>query len=648
MAGLNFDDLIPANPPGDKKSKLTFDDLIVGKKPVDTSNQPVDVPTVFTDEMLFGLPMKATNGVQALMQRGLAALPGESPWEGQTVGDLYDTNRKEYQAAREQYADQNPVKNTAASIAGSIYGGTVLGGAAGNVIGRVAPRVAQAVNATYAGRMAGDAASGAAQGALSAYGHDQDIATGAAIGGVAGGMARPVIDAGGALVSSVGGLVGLGNQTRANSAITNALTRSGQSADDVANDIATAAAQGQPEYTVADAIGNSGQRMLTGVARSPGDMRQQIAEQLQRRQAGQGRRIQNALVEGFGTPQTAEQTQQALTALRRADANVNYTAARQGAGTVDPTGAISRADDFLGTAGSLPRTNIADDSVEGAVRRARSFLTDGDNIVSDFDTAFRAKVELDNMIESGSPTIQGRLIPIRDELDRALERSSDVYANARDTFRRQSQDISAADVGREAAMRGRVEDTIPRFQSMTRPEQQASFRAGYVDPYIADVQKATGPMTNKARPLISDATAAEFPAFAAPGQGPQLMDRIAREQRMFETTNAALGGSRTADNAADMADVQSFDPTMLGMIATGQFKSAALRGLQTGINTLQGRNTATRDAIARMLLENDPQAARDALRGAVNSGNNTRRVREALVRALTSSGATALPKIQSY
>ncbi|MEK1908167.1 MAG: hypothetical protein AAAB13_20535 [Pseudomonas sp.] len=661
MAGLNFDDLIPANPAGDKKSKLTFDDLIIGKKPVDTSNQPVNVPTVFTDEMLFGLPMKATNGVQALMQRGLAALPGESPWEGQTVGDLYDTNRKEYQASREQYADQNPVKNTAASIAGSIYGGAVLGGAAGNVIGRgaqalssSAPSIAPAVNwagdvlGTYGGRMASTGAGGAAQGGLSAYGHDQDIGTGMLVGGATGLLARPVIDAGGALVSSVGGLVGLGNQTRANSAITNALTRSGQSADDVANDIATAAAQGQPEYTVADAIGNSGQRMLTGVARSPGDMRQQIAEQLQRRQAGQGRRIQNALVEGFGTPQTAEQTQQALTALRRADANVNYTAARQGAGTVDPTGAISRADDFLGTAGSLSRTNIADDSVEGAVRRARSFLTDGDNIVSDFDTAFRAKVELDNMIESGSPTIQGRLIPIRDELDRALERSSDVYANARDTFRRQSQDISAADVGREAAMRDRVEDTIPRFQSMTRPEQQASFRAGYVDPYIADVQKATGPMTNKARPLISDATAAEFPAFAAPGQGPQLMDRIAREQRMFETTNAALGGSRTADNAADMADVQSFDPTMLGMIATGQFKSAALRGLQTGINTIQGRNTATRDAIARMLLENDPQAARDALRGAVNSGNNTRRVREALIRAMTSSGATALPKIQSY
>lgn len=639
MAGLNFDDLIPANPAGDKKPKLTFDDLITGNKPKDTGNQHVDASTVYVDEMLFGLPGKAAAGMNALIR---------APFTEKTIGEEYNTIRGQYQNARQQYAREHPISNTAASIAGSIYGGTVLGAGAGNVIGRVAPRVAQAVNATYAGRMAGDAASGAAQGALSAYGHDQDIGTGAAVGGVVGGLSRPVIDAGGALLSTAGGLIGVGNQTRANTAITNALARSGQSADDVANDIATAAAQGQPEYMVADALGNSGQRMLTGVARSPGDMRQQIAEQLQRRQAGQGRRIQNALVEGFGDPQTAQQTQDALTALRRADADVNYTAARQAAETVDPTGAISRADEFLGTAGSLPRTNIADDSVEGTVRRARSLLTDGNNIVSDFDTAFRAKVELDNMIENGSPTIQGRLIPIRNALDQALERASDPYAAARDTFRRQSQDIEAANIGRNAAMRGRVEDTIPQFQGMTRPEQQASFRAGYVDPYIADVQRATGPMTNKARPLISDATAAEFPAFAAPGQGRQLMDRIAREQRMFETANAALGGSKTADNAADMLDVQSFDPTLLGMIATGNFKGAALRGLQSGINTVQGRNTATRDAIARMLLENDPQAARAALSGAVASGNNTQRLRETLIRALTGAGATALPKIQSY
>lgn len=616
-------------------------------KPLDTGNQKVDAASVYVDEMGFGLPGKAGAGLSALAQAGLAALPGETPWEGKTVGELYDTNRSQYQNARKKYADEHPVANTAASIGGAVHGGGVAGRLAGRAVSAAVPRIAQAVNSSYLGRMAGDAASGAAQGAVSAYGHDQDIGTGAVIGSIAGGLSRPVIDAGGAVLRSAAGLVGVGNQSRAQNAVAEALARSGRSADDVADDLVTAGQQGQPEYIVADAMGNSGQRMLTGVARSPGDMRQQISEQLQRRQAGQGRRIQNALVEGFGSPQTQQQTEAALTALRRSEADVNYPAARAAAGTVDPSAAIARADEFLGTAGSLPRTNIANDSVEGAVNRARSLLTDGNNVISDFDTAFRAKVELDSMIENGSPTIQGRLRPIRDELDRALERSSDLYRNARDTFRRQSQDIEAANVGRDAAMRGRVEDTIPRFQAMTRPEQQASFRAGYVDPLIADVQRTVGPMTNRARPLISDAAEAEFPAFAAPGQGQQLMDRIGREQTMHETMNSALGGSRTADNAADIMDVQSFDPTMLGMLATGNFKGAALRGLQTGINTIQGRNTQTRDLIARMLLEGDPTQARAQLAQAVATGQRITDRQESIIRALLSTGAATVPRVSA-
>lgn len=613
----------------------------------DTGSQKVDAASVYVDELGFGLPGKASAGLNALAQAGIAALPGESPWEGKSVGELYDTNRSQYQNAREQYADEHPVANTAASIGGAVHGGGTMGRLAGTAIGTVAPRLAQAARSSYFGRMAGDAASGVAQGALSAYGHDQDVGMGSVIGGLAGGFSRPVIDAGGSVLRSAGGLFGVGNQARAQQAVAQALARSGRSADDVADDLLRASQEGQPEYIVADALGNSGQRMLTGVARSPGDRRQQIVEQLQRRQAGQGRRLQNALVEGFGNPQTQQQTEAALTALRRAEANVNYPAARAAAGTVDPTGAIARADEFLGTSGSLPRTNIANDSVEGAVSRARSFLTDGDNVISDFDTAFRAKVELDSMIENSNPTIQGRLRPIRDALDRALENSSDVYANARDTFRRQSQDIEAANVGREAAMRGRVEDTIPRYQAMTRPEQQASFRAGYVDPLIEDVQKAAGPMTNKARALISDATAAEFPAFAAPGRGQQLMDRIGREQAMFETANAALGGSRTADNLADAMDVQSFDPTMLGMLATGNFKGAALRGLQQGINSVQGRNSATRDAIASMLLEGEPTRARAQLAQAVATGQRLTGRHEAIVRALISSGAATTPRLSA-
>jgi len=376
----------------------------------DTGNQPIDASTVFADEMLFGLPGKAA----AAMNAGIRA-----PFTDKTFGEEYDTLRGQYNAGREQYAEENPVANAAASIGGAVYGGGSAGNLALKGASAVAPALVNRLGASYAGKMAGDAALGAAQGGATAYGHDENVGLGALIGGAAGGVARPIMDAAGGALRTVGGLIGVGNQGRASSALGEALARSGRSADDVADDLARATADGQDVYNVADSLGNSGQRMLSGVVRAPGDERQAVVEALQRRQSGQGRRLQGALEDGFGSPQTQIQTEAALKALRSADADVNYTAARQAAGAVDPTAAIAKADDFLGTAGSLPRTGIADDSVEGTVRRARALLTDGDSVISDFDTAMRTKIELDSMIERANPAIQRQLIPIRNELDGA-------------------------------------------------------------------------------------------------------------------------------------------------------------------------------------------------------------------------------------
>lgn len=596
-----------------------------------------DIPYGFgsswTDAWTGGLAGKASSALSAAIR---------APFTDKTFGEEYDELYGSLTSAREKYQKESPTASLAANIGGGVIGGGALAGAAGKLASRALPSVANRLNQGVIGRTATDALGGAAFGGLSGYGYDTGVLEGAALGGSLGAVARPLLAAGGSAASSVGGLMGLGNTGRSQTAIADAVGRSGRTVNEITDDLARAAAEGQPEYMVADAMGNAGQRMLTGVARSPGDMRQTIAETLMRRQSGQGRRLQGAMTEGFGAPQTKQQTEAALEALRKADAGVNYPAARQAAGSVDPTSAISRADDFLGTAGSLPRTNIADDSVEGVVRRARSLMTDGENIISDFDTAFRAKVELDSMIENANPTIKGRLIPIRNELDRALEKSSGLYANARDTFRRQSQDIEAADIGRDAAMRGRVEDTIPQFQGMTRPEQQASFRAGYVDPYIADIQKAAGPMTNKARPLISDATAVEFPAFALPGEGQRLMDRVAREQRMFETANSALGGSRTAENLSDIADIGGFDPTMVGALASGNIKAAALQALTRSANALAGRNTQTRDLIAKALMETSPTQANAQLLKAVQRGDNMQELQQRIARALIGAPVAAV------
>jgi hypothetical protein len=639
----------------------TTDDVIKGAlskafpKPVkDVGNQHVDASTVYVDDMLFGLPGKAAAGLNALVR---------APFTDKSIGEEYSTLRGQYQNARQQYADEHPVANAAASIAGSIHGGGATGRAAGNLVARgagalttVAPSVAPAVNwagnilrNSYAGRMAGEAAAGVAQGAASAYGHDEDIGKGAAIGGVVGGLARPVTSLAGGALSSLGSLVGLGNTSRAQNAIAEAILRSGRSADDVADDLTRASQQGQPEYMVADALGNPGQRMLSGVARSPGDMRGTIAETLQQRQAGQTDRLVNALSEGFDAPQTAVQTRTAMTTARDAAADTNYAAARNSAGAVDPTAAIREADNFLqpGAAGVMSnQTNIADDSIESAVRRARGYLTDGNSVLTDFNAAFRAKRELDSMIENGNNAIRSQLIPIRNALDESLASASDPYAAARDQFRRESQAINAIDQGEAASSaRTRAADNIDQFGQLTAPEQQQAFRVGYVDPLIARTEAASmSPTTNKARALITGKTEQEFPAFAAPGRGDVMGERIAREQRMFETANQALGGSRTADNLADATEMMGFDPTILGIAGnalTGNLRSAGMQALQRGINVAQGRNQGTRDMIARMLLQSEPTQARAELAGAVRKGQTLTRAQQAIINSIVGAGSTA-------
>jgi len=128
-------------------------------------------------------------------------------------------------------------------------------------------------------------------------------------------------------------------------------------------------------------------------------------------------------------------------------------------------------------------------------------------------------------------------------------------------------------------------------------------------------------------------------SFAQPGKAPQLMDRIGREQRMFETANAALGGSKTADNIADAADVGGFDPSMIGAFASGGIKGAPLQALTRAVQGVQGRNSQTRDIITRALMTNSPQQAKTLLDSAVKKGQLNSAVRNTVVRALT-SGST--------
>lgn len=540
---------------------------------------------------------------------------------------------------------------------------------AGQVVGSVAPVVAAGPATLTAGAIrqgAGlgrvalsSALDGAAIGAATGAGAGEttkdrlkQAILGGSIGGITGGAAPVAMAGAGAVVSPfVSGITSrLRPQTYANRALGDTLQRSGQSADDVATSLLAARADGQDMFTVADALGNSGQRLLSTVTRTPNEASQQVADTLLSRQAGQGRRITNALSEGFAAPDTAAQRTTALTRARDAAADAQFGAARQNAGPVDVTDTLAQIDQTLrpGVSGMMnPGNNIANDTVEQSLARARSLLSDGQSNSVDFNAVYRARQDIADWAQAarqgGAGNKARELGGVLRQLDAALERSSTGYQAAMNNFRDSSRAIEAVDVGRAAAQRGRSQDTIPAFNAMPA-EQQAAFRAGYADPLIAQVEgAATG--VNKARPLINDATAAEFPAFAAQGQGDRLGRRIGREQTMFETQARALGGSRTADNLADMADASRNTPEVLMNAARGGVGGMVMSALAQVINEGRGLPPSVLTSVGNALMETNPEAARQLLRAASNrtaTDGQRRAIANAILNGIGSSTAGRL------
>jgi hypothetical protein len=364
------------------------------------------------------------------------------------------------------------------------------------------------------------------------------------------------LSAGGAIIGGAASKIGSAVRGRfapeaaARSQLARGITESGMTPADVEAALQQAQLEGQGNFSVADALGNSGQRMLSTAARANGEGRTNVVNYLENRQAGQGRRVTNALSEGFEAPETAAQTERRLTQARDETADEQFGAVRDDARPVDASNVIANIDRTV-SPGTAFGTGITNDSAEAALAGIRNKLTDGRSNLTVFQAVQRVRGDVSDMAQSAAQSGYGNkarlLRGVLRQLDQSLESSSEGFLQANRNFAQATRDIEAVQAGRTAALRGRTEDTVPAFQRLT-PEGQVGYRAGYVDPLIEAAQGGAYGV-NKARPLTSDAFRDEAAAMAP---GNDLMQRrIGRENTMFQTRNTALGGSKTADNLAD-------------------------------------------------------------------------------------------------
>jgi hypothetical protein len=503
---------------------------------------------------------------------------------------------------------------TAAEIGGGVMSGAGIGSIVGRGLGAGAGLLSRsAAGAADAGILGGVAGFGGGNNLSERVG---GAALGSAVGGAVGGLAPGAVALGSRVLSPITNNIralrdpqGFGNNQ-----IARGVVESGMQPDDIANSLSRAAYDGQEMFTVADAMGNAGQRMLATTARSPGVARTNVINALESRQADQGQRVAGALAEGLDAPRTAAQTRTAMETARTNEANAAYGRVRQDAGVFDPSRVIAHIDETIPPnpfGGAQP---LADDSIEATLRNYRARLTDGNSMLTDFQSALRTRRDIADAAQKATQSGQGNrahdLGNVVREMDAALEEASTGFRQANRNFAQHSRDIEAIDAGRVAAsQRARPEDTIPEFRALS-PRGQQAYRAGYADPKIALAQNSAFG-ANKARPLTSDAFAAESQAIAPMRTGAQMARRLDRENTMFQTRNAVTGNSKTVENLNDDAAFGA-DPAAIGQFATQLIGGNIGGALRTAMGALSngwnGNTAAVREHVANVLMQNAQNA----------------------------------------
>ena len=529
----------------------------------------------------------------------------------------------------------------------------ISGGAeiAGNISSAL-PAAKLASGASMGGTMLRGLGLGAAEGAVYGGGKGEGAADKVAqaaqfgaLGGVLGGVMPPITaaghKAGRALWDLGSSRIGLGNEGRARRMIEETLSNSGKDLPDVTQAVGRAAADGQDGFRLMDAMGDAGMRRASGITRSGGPGAEELAQFLRQRQTDAPERMASFVDDAFGMGgKTREAVQTTVKKNRKTVADSLFDQAARDADPVDVRAVVSSLDQTISkmTNSGIEPPKVVSEFIKLRRKLAGAAPDGAPTTLSDYESVLtlwrEVRDQIDAAFKSGGSgaSVGEALKPIEAKLRASLEDSSDLFKFATANYRAGSEVLDAFDVGADAMrINTRAPDNIAKFNALTEQQQRAA-RYGYGDKLIARIEGKLADAPDVSREIASTKRKAETAAMSV---DPALFKaRTKREAEMFRTFNRALGGSKTADNLEDIADV--------GVLADlSRAAGSAAGGNAGGVTSnlwnvakpyLTGNNEQTRALVAQMLQSQDPAATMAPVARQTASRDEIRRMIDAMLR----------------
>ncbi len=608
-------------------------------------------------EILNGMTLGALPNAQAGMLAGVKGLRNALGL-GDDVGvsDTYDRELKAAQEARRSYRGEFPITAAVGDVAGGLVTGfglaksgvTLVGQMANKGLANLAPRVA--ASAVEGGGYAAAAGFGGSEGDVSD--RLRSAKDNVPLGMIGGALAPAAGDyVVGPVVNTAKNIYrGIRDpEGRAADLLIQRIMQDKQTPDALATAVEAASRAGQPEFRAIDAAGRNTQRLGKTAARAPGEFREDAAQILDTRMAGQGDRLKGFVDKALDTTgDTAFATEQKiLTGRRLAAQNLYDDAYKAPAPTGTAYGDLlekpsvqdaMRAVEKAAAEKNMPLSDlfaeVANPNATKAVKQTASAVLGPDGkpvmtsqevidnpttripTVRGWDMIKRAlDAQVDTGFRSTDAAQRYAAATVKETRDALREQLGTDVPKYREALSRYSDDASALeaiDTGRGLAKAGNPDEGIAAFRALPEGEQDFA-RLGYarevgskIDGRAAGHDKTAifdNPNVKAKLDAVIDDPLIRA-VFGDAGVRGGRTGQLGREQDMAATRRLIAGGSDTVENLLDQPPAGLLYG--LGQIASGHpIRGASALGPVVS-RAAQGLNERGTNAVGDFLMSNDP------------------------------------------